>query len=124
MEARMTIKTRKEILTHIKDRYNKASWDDKRKILDELVLTTNYRRKYAIHLLSSNNQNTFSNHINKNKIKPKKYGKELNDALIKIWSCANQICSKRLVPFLPDLVNSLERFGHIDLSPGVRDLIL
>jgi hypothetical protein len=30
-----------------------------------------------------------------------------------VWNAANQICSKRLVPFLPEFVEALERFGHL-----------
>lgn len=30
-----------------------------------------------------------------------------------VWNPANQICSKRLVPFLPEFVEALERFDHL-----------
>ncbi len=59
MEAKMTIKTRKEILSCVRNRYNQASWSEKKKILDELVATTSYRRKYAIYLLNDK-RNEFS----------------------------------------------------------------
>ncbi len=48
----MSIQTRKELLFHIHKRYNEANWHEKGKILDELIATTGYRRKYAIHLLN------------------------------------------------------------------------
>jgi len=37
---------------------------------------------------------------------------------------ANRICAKRLVPFLPTLVESLEHHGHLHLSPEVRTQLL
>jgi len=40
------------------------------------------------------------------------------------WAAANQVCAKRLVPFLPDLVASLERHGHLTLSDEVRAQLL
>ena len=40
------------------------------------------------------------------------------------WSAANFICAKRLVPFLPELVPSLERHGHLVLSDDVRGQLL
>jgi hypothetical protein len=45
-------------------------------------------------------------------------------ALIAIWNAANQICSKRLAPFMPDFVERLERFGHLSLSDEVRSKLL
>jgi hypothetical protein len=40
------------------------------------------------------------------------------------WSAANGICGKRLVPFLPELVATLERHGHLAVEPEVRRLLL
>ena len=37
----------------------------------------------------------------------------MREALRIAWSAANGICAKRLVPFLPELVPSLERHGHL-----------
>ena len=33
------------------------------------------------------------------------------------WSAANAICAKRMVPFLPELIPTLERHGHLVVSP-------
>ncbi|MGK0171958.1 MAG: hypothetical protein ACI9W2_003692, partial [Gammaproteobacteria bacterium] len=41
-----------------------------------------------------------------------------------LWECANRICSKRLVPFLPALIEALERHGHLDLDEALRHLLL
>lgn len=57
MEKKMSIQTRKELLFHIHKRYNEANWHEKGKILDELIATTGYRRKYAIHLLNHKKEN-------------------------------------------------------------------
>jgi hypothetical protein len=124
MEVKMTIKTRKEILSCVRNRYKQANWSDKKKILDELVATTSYRRKYAIYLLNHQKNSSSTTSIAVSKCKSSKYGEELKQELIKIWCAANKICSKRLAPFLPELLNSLERFGHISLSNEMRDLIL
>lgn len=45
-------------------------------------------------------------------------------ALLAVWKAANGICSKRLVPFLPELVSAMERFGHLSLPPEVRTRLL
>ena len=41
-----------------------------------------------------------------------------------VWHTANQICSKRWVPFLPSLVESMERHGHLRLPADVRKRLL
>ena len=45
-------------------------------------------------------------------------------ALIKIWAICDQICSKRLHPFLPEIVEVLERQGELVLSPETKQLLL
>jgi hypothetical protein len=41
-----------------------------------------------------------------------------------VWSAANGICAKRLVPFLPELVPTLERHGHLVVTDEVRAQLL
>ena len=41
-----------------------------------------------------------------------------------VWRAANGICSKRLVPFLPELVPILEGYGHLRLDDEVRARLL
>ncbi|MHB8426057.1 MAG: integrase catalytic domain-containing protein [Gammaproteobacteria bacterium] len=48
----------------------------------------------------------------------------MQEALRLAWLAANRVCAKRLVPFLPDLVASLERHGHLSLSDAVRAQVL
>ena len=60
MEVKMSIQTRKEVLLHIKKRYQEVSSSKKRKILDEFIDITSYRRKYAIHLLNCNSNKIIS----------------------------------------------------------------
>jgi hypothetical protein len=52
------------------------------------------------------------------------YGAAVQDALMVVWRAANGICSKRLMPFLPELVPILERHGHLSVDDGVRAQLL
>ena len=54
----------------------------------------------------------------------KKYDEEIKQVLLTIWYAANQICSKRLVPFIPELMEVLERFGRIVIPTGIRSRLL
>lgn len=54
----------------------------------------------------------------------RRYGPDVQQALVTVWNAANRICSKRLIPFLPTLVEALERHGQIQLTPACRDQLL
>jgi hypothetical protein len=46
------------------------------------------------------------------------------DKLIQIWEICGRICSKRLKPFLPEIVAVLERHNELVLTPEVKTLLL
>ena len=116
----MGYRAKRELLVQIAPRYREASSAFKEVILDEFVAATGYARKYAIRLL---------NHPVDLKLvierpRPPRYGREVQQALYLTWTAANHICAKRLIPFLPTLVESLERHGHLQLSEECRSQLL
>ncbi len=117
----MSLWSRRELLITVRNKYQTSAWKEKGKILDGFIAATGYDRKYAICLLKTATQ------INKNnsrQTKRKKYDEAVRQALITVWRAANQICSKRLSPFLPALVCKLENFGHLSLPIEVKDKLL
>jgi hypothetical protein len=128
MEVKMSIQSRKEVLFYTKKRYAVAKPKEKSKIIDEFVSVTGYLRKYAIHLLNKKDslEQYGGGHVKGTIIKrnKKKYDESLKAPLLTIWYAANQICSKRLVPFIPDLLVVLERFNHIALPADIRTKLL
>jgi hypothetical protein len=123
MRSKMSLSTRKELLMVVKERYTGANRQDKGKILHELIATTGYSRKYVIHLLLSKKVRLTPLKLEKPSSKIK-YTEAVRQALLTLWNAANQICSKRLAPFIPDLLCALERFGHISLPTDVRQQLL
>src|SRR5436305_13513902 len=120
MRSHMSYQAKRELLLQIAPRYREASSRLKEVILDEFVAATGYARKYAIRLL---------NHPADQKLtiarpRPPHDGSEVQHALHLAWTAANHICAKRLVPFLPTLVTSLERHGHLQLSEECRGQLL
>jgi len=123
----MSLKTRQELLLCVAPRYNAATKTEKQKILDEFTAATGYHRKYANQLLKHHEANPTSQRPSKQPRKQdrrRKYDDEVKKALIVVWKTASQICSKRLVPFLPQLVEALERHGHLHLSSETRTKLL
>ena len=123
MRHMMSLKARRELLTATAQRYQRACKLEKTSILDEFTAATGYHRKYAISLLK--------NHMPQNGSSPprqrtrqRKYSPEAQKALVLIWEATSRICSKRLVPFLPEMVTAMERHGRLSLSAEVRAQLL
>jgi hypothetical protein len=125
MGEKMSLKTRKEVLIYTQARYKQASWKEKGKILDEFIAITGYRRKYAINLLNENKAEIATPQaVNEKRVNKRKYDEAIRQPILTMWYAANQICSKRLVPFIPDLLAALENFGHLYVPDEVRKGLL
>lgn len=97
----------------------------KNKILDGFVAATGYDRKYALVLLCKKSSSTDIASL-KPKSRPgaQVYDDQFRHVLIKVWNTANQVCSKRFVPFIPDLVAAMERHGHLRISDDIRKKLM
>ncbi len=116
----MSFQAKRELLAQVAPRYQHATYFHKSQILDEFVAATGYARKYAIRLLSQPGPPPAPI----KRPRQRRYGPAVQDALLTAWAAANFICAKRLVPFLPELVPSLERHGHLQLTDDVRAQLL
>ena len=116
----MSLSARRELLLGVRQTYQDADWMDKGRVLDGFIAATGYERKYAIRLLNSAEAPTTP----KRRLACQKYDDQVRQALISVWCAANQICSKRLVPFLPQLIEAMERHGHLRLPSDVRAQLL
>ena len=116
----MSLKARQELLLSLRPQYISASPREKKKLLNGFVAASGYNRKYAVTLLSKG--------INKKREgtrkRKRKYNQAVVDALLIVWKAAYRICSKRLIPFMPVLVDSLTRHGHLDISETVKQQLL
>jgi len=117
----MRFRAKRELLLQISARYQGASYSQKSIILDEFIAATGYARKYAIRLLA---QPTPPPVTAITRPRAGRYGPAVQEALRVAWAAANGICGKRLVPFLSELVSSLERHGHLQLTDEVRAQLL
>ena len=121
MGQKMSIAGRKELIRVTYQRYQKAQPAEKRVILDEFIAGTGYHRKYAIEVLL---------HPPRLKPRPLKrkrkayYSLITKQTLISLWKTANCICTKRLIPFLPELIVVLEKHGELVLEAVVKEQLL
>jgi hypothetical protein len=119
-ETMMSQLSKKELLEAIRPRYRKANKLEKQHILDEFVAATCYHRKHAIRVLGQEPLRK----KNKKRGRKKTYQGEVVVALEQIWEICGRICSKRLHPFLPEMVKVLERCGQLQLPVDIKALLL
>ena len=112
---------KQELLATIRDRYRASSKKDKGRILDEFIAVTGHHSKHGIRLLGQSSDDGEKLPTVKGR---RIYDESVRQALIVVWEAADRICGKRLKAALPHLVESMERHGHLDLDPRVRQRLL
>ena len=108
----MTRTSIQEYTEAVRWRYLGSPKTEKGKILDEFIKVTGYHRKAAIRLLHQVNKSR----SNKKRGRPRKYSAAVAEALRVAWEATDRLCSKRLRPFLPELIKVLRRHGQITIS--------
>ena len=120
MQEKMSLDARRELLERVSERYRFARVGEKTQILNQFLATTGYSRKHAISLLNAPRVERRQRRIRR----APRYDERVRQVLIQLWKAANCICSKRLIPFLAELIPALELFGHLSLPDDVRERVL
>ncbi|MFN2141299.1 MAG: transposase family protein [Candidatus Promineifilaceae bacterium] len=118
-EQKLSRQSKRELVEAVRDRYLRAGRKEKSKILDEFVATTGFHRKHAIRVLRQGYQRG-----KERRGRRRTYGGAVISALIEIWRICGCICSKRLQPFLPEMVHILERHGELTLDDETKRLLM
>lgn len=116
----MTRQSKLELLAELRPRYVKANKKEKGRILDHFCSVTGYNRKYAIELMLHGPPKPTQGRRGRKR----RYGQDVIAALAEVWAISGHLCGKRLQPFLPELVEVLERHGELRVGPEVRDKLL
>lgn len=111
----MTRGSIREYTEAVRGRYFRATKKEKGRILDEFTEVIGCHRKAAIRLLRRANQPR----ANKSRGRPLQYG-AATDALRVAWEATDRLCSKRLHPFLPELVKVLRRHGDRTITAEIE----
>jgi hypothetical protein len=112
--------SKRELIAAVRPRYLKANKAGKEQILNEFIATTGYHRKSAIRVLKHGPKPKGLKKPGRQKI----YRGEVVQVLEQIWEICGRICSKRLQPFLPEIVTILERHHELCLAPPIKTLLL
>ena len=109
----------REYLDAIRPRYNRADRREKGQILDEAVRVAGQHRKALIRALNAQSPALAQSRTGR----PKRYGLEAAAALRTLWEASDRVCAKRLQPFLPELLEVLERHGELILAPEIKEQV-
>jgi hypothetical protein len=116
----MTRDAIRQYVEALRPRYRRGTKAQKKTILDEFCETTGYHRKAAIRLLKGATRAQSG----KRRGRPRVFGFDLVRPLTTCWHASGYICSKRLVPFMPEIVGHLEDHGELLLGDTLRDQLL
>ena len=112
----MTRQSIKEYSEAIRERYGRANKEGKGKILDEFNRVTGLHRKSAIRLLN----HVFKPGSKKRKGRPKGYGTAVIESLKAIWEASDRLCSKRLKPFIPEMIRVLQNQDELHINAATQ----
>lgn len=115
----VTLRSILEYAAAVRSRYLRGCLREKKEILDEFCKATGRHRKSAIRLLHRVRSGAGKRHG-----RPREYGSDFALALKVAWEATDCICSKRLAPFLKELVPILERHGELRVSEAVRGQLM
>src|SRR3989338_5639777 len=94
---KMSIKSKKEYMETLRERYWSGNKREKGAILDEWLRNTGENRKYAIKKFRYKVKLKPQDH---RKIRTRIYGKDVEETLIKVWEIFDRPCGQRLVSSL------------------------
>ena len=109
----------REYAESLRPRYHLASRRDKSRLVDEFCRVTDRDRKVAIRLLRHP-----PTRAHRRAGRPRQYLSTLRPVLEEVWEASDYLCSKRLAPFLPELLETLERHDEVTLSAEQRTALL
>src|SRR6266496_1903607 len=113
---------RKAVTKEMAKRYAKASNPEKGRILDELCALTGWTRRHArraIGLAIAPPPPT-----GKRRGRPPVYREDVLGPLRRVWATLDGPTGKRLAPFLPEIVEAMERAGELELTLELRRKLL
>ena len=128
------MRIRFQVIAVIHARYKKATKGQKGKILDEMVATTGYNRKYAAWMLAHWDMKVRTvidgkptvfvvgkRRIKKRGGRPPIYNDDVVVILVRLWYMFDCLCGKRFVAFLRPLVDLLCDLGELEVTQEIRD---
>ena len=111
----MTEPARREYAAAMRPRYQRATKQERGRILDEYCRITGCHRKAAIRRLRA-----AARLAGRRPGRPARYGRELVPLLERAWLASDQLSGKLLAPILPTLLTALRDHHGVPMAPAVQ----
>jgi len=112
----LTMRQKQAVTKEMIKRYGRSRKMKKGSMLDDFCNLTGYNRSYGSRILRGDYAPVKVKITNKREVV---YDIDVLKALTKVWIIADGICSKRLAPFLPELVDKLVKQKEIRVNKTV-----
>jgi hypothetical protein len=116
----LSMAERRAVTKQMARRYEKASREDKGRVLNELCALTGWTRRHARRALAQAVAQKGRPPNALRSPRPRIYGPEVLEPLKVVWATLNGPAGKRLAPFMAEIVEALERSGELEVPPEVR----
>lgn len=117
----LSMAERKAVTKQMAKRYERGSKKEKGRMLDELCVLTGWTRRHARRALS---EAITERPRPPRRPRPRTYGLEVLEGLRFVWATLNGPAGKRLAPYMGEIVEVLERWGELEVSPEVRSKLV
>jgi hypothetical protein len=91
MAGKISMRSRREVVSAVAKRYQSAERSAKGRILDELCATTGWHRKHAVRALRQHEALTEEN-VGARRERQRRYGATIQDALTALWEASDRVC--------------------------------
>ena len=118
--AGMSRRSVHEYAQALRARYQVANRTQRAAILDQFLTVSGYNRKSAIRLFAAVGDDTPKGVSGRKRGRPRLYNAAVVAALQLLWEAADCICTRRLQPFVPQLLAALRRHDELVLEPEVE----
>jgi hypothetical protein len=109
----------REYAASLRPHYRIAARREKGRLLSEFCRITGRHRKSAVRLLRRRPRAGIPRAG-----RPRRYGSTIVALLRTVWEASDYLCGKRLAPFLPTLVDALERHRVLEVPSALRPALL
>jgi hypothetical protein len=119
----LNMSQRQAVTKELKLLYQKAGKKEKGEIIDRLTELTGYHRHYAAFKLSRPWVKRRRRRLPIGS-RTRVYNHDVFESLRRVWVIYDGICSKRLIPILPEAARKLKECGELTLSPETEAKLL
>lgn len=115
-EEQMTVNERRKYLKLMNPRYQGASRAEQSPLLTEMEQVTGLHRKSLLRLFHAKTLDRKK----RSKGRGRTYGLAVEQVILVVWECLDDVCAERLTPVLLSTAQHLAPFGSVHLAAEVQ----